>query len=122
MNVGFLVNPSLTVPLQDLADDLSSELSGNFRSIVLGLLMLAPVYDAYELRNAIKVRDSHLLFYMYSTFFDKSHKKTKTNNKAKSKHEIAYSLFLCVIDLYCPKIVKNTSLSTGCIMASSAVL
>lgn len=41
---------------QDLADDLSSELSGNFRSVVLGLLMLAPVYDAYELRNAIKVR------------------------------------------------------------------
>ncbi|CAL9683440.1 unnamed protein product [Knipowitschia caucasica] len=39
---------------KDLADDLSSELSGNFRSVVLGLLMLAPVYDAYELRNAIK--------------------------------------------------------------------
>lgn len=44
--------------LQDLADDLSSELSGNFRSVVLGLLMLPPVYDAYELRNAIKVRIS----------------------------------------------------------------
>uniref|UniRef100_A0A669CL51 Annexin n=1 Tax=Oreochromis niloticus TaxID=8128 RepID=A0A669CL51_ORENI len=40
---------------KDLADDLSSELSGNFRSVVLGLLMLAPVYDAYELRNAMKV-------------------------------------------------------------------
>lgn len=39
---------------KDLADDLSSELSGNFRSVVLGLLMLAPVYDAYELRNAMK--------------------------------------------------------------------
>lgn len=39
---------------KDMADDLSSELSGNFRSVVLGLLMLAPVYDAYELRNAIK--------------------------------------------------------------------
>lgn len=39
---------------KELADDLSSELSGNFRSVVLGLLMLAPVYDAYELRNAIK--------------------------------------------------------------------
>uniref|UniRef100_A0A8C4E8N4 Annexin n=1 Tax=Dicentrarchus labrax TaxID=13489 RepID=A0A8C4E8N4_DICLA len=39
---------------KDLAEDLSSELSGNFRSVVLGLLMLAPVYDAYELRNAIK--------------------------------------------------------------------
>lgn len=39
---------------KDMADDLSSELSGNFRSVVLGLLMLAPVYDAYELRNAMK--------------------------------------------------------------------
>ncbi|XP_061656629.1 annexin A4 [Syngnathoides biaculeatus] len=39
---------------KDLADELSSELSGNFRSVVLGLLMLAPAYDAYELRNAIK--------------------------------------------------------------------
>ncbi|GLD55280.1 annexin A4 isoform X1 [Lates japonicus] len=39
---------------KDLADDLSSELSGNFRSVVLGLLMLAPVYDAYELKNAMK--------------------------------------------------------------------
>ncbi|XP_068191371.1 annexin A4 [Antennarius striatus] len=39
---------------KDLADDLSTELSGNFRSAALGLLMLPPVYDAYELRNAIK--------------------------------------------------------------------
>lgn len=47
--------PSVLVLVQDLADDLSSELSGNFRSVVLGLLMLAPVYDCHELRNAIKV-------------------------------------------------------------------
>uniref|UniRef100_A0A8D3C031 Annexin n=1 Tax=Scophthalmus maximus TaxID=52904 RepID=A0A8D3C031_SCOMX len=40
---------------KDLADELSTELSGNFCSVVLGLLMLAPVYDAYELRNAMKV-------------------------------------------------------------------
>ncbi|XP_037609444.1 annexin A4 [Sebastes umbrosus] len=39
---------------KDLADDLSSELSGNFCSVVLGLLMLAPVYDAYELKSAMK--------------------------------------------------------------------
>uniref|UniRef100_A0AAQ4Q3Z7 Annexin n=1 Tax=Gasterosteus aculeatus aculeatus TaxID=481459 RepID=A0AAQ4Q3Z7_GASAC len=39
---------------KDLADDLSSELSGNFRSVVLGLLMLPPVYDAYELKFAMK--------------------------------------------------------------------
>lgn len=47
--------PSVLVLSQDLADDLSSELSGNFRSVVLGLLMLAPVYDAHELKNAMKV-------------------------------------------------------------------
>ncbi|XP_058474115.1 annexin A4 [Solea solea] len=39
---------------KDLAGELNTELSGNFRSVVLGLLMLAPVYDAYELRNAMK--------------------------------------------------------------------
>ncbi|KAM9735620.1 annexin A4 isoform 2-T3 [Menidia menidia] len=39
---------------KDLADDLSSELTGNFESVILGLLMLPPVYDAYELRNAMK--------------------------------------------------------------------
>lgn len=39
---------------KDLADELSSELSGNFRCVVLGLLMLAPVYDAFELRSAMK--------------------------------------------------------------------
>lgn len=39
---------------KDLAEDLSSELSGNFRSVALGLLMLPAVYDAYELRNAMK--------------------------------------------------------------------
>ncbi|XP_040012765.1 annexin A4 isoform X2 [Xiphias gladius] len=39
---------------KELADDLSSELSGNFRTVVLGLLMPAPVYDAYELRSAMK--------------------------------------------------------------------
>uniref|UniRef100_W5LMZ9 Annexin n=1 Tax=Astyanax mexicanus TaxID=7994 RepID=W5LMZ9_ASTMX len=37
-----------------LADDLKSELTGNFEKVVIGLLMTAPVYDAYELRNAIK--------------------------------------------------------------------
>lgn len=52
--------PSVLVLVQDLADDLSSELSGNFRSVVLGLLMLATVYDCHELRNAIKVLMSSL--------------------------------------------------------------
>ncbi|XP_072515034.1 annexin A4 [Salminus brasiliensis] len=39
---------------KELADDMKSELTGNFEKVVIGLLMTAPVYDAYELRNAIK--------------------------------------------------------------------
>ncbi|CAL8386978.1 unnamed protein product [Boreogadus saida] len=39
---------------KSLADDLDSELSGNFQTVVLGLLMLAPVYDAHELRTSMK--------------------------------------------------------------------
>ncbi|KAK6315855.1 hypothetical protein J4Q44_G00133790 [Coregonus suidteri] len=39
---------------KDLADDLQGELTGNFEKVVLGLLMTAPVYDAYELKNAMK--------------------------------------------------------------------
>ncbi|XP_066506677.1 annexin A4 [Hoplias malabaricus] len=39
---------------KNLSDDLISELTGNFEKVVIGLLMTAPVYDAYELRNAIK--------------------------------------------------------------------
>ncbi|MCI4388469.1 hypothetical protein PGIGA_G00086250 [Pangasianodon gigas] len=39
---------------KNLEDDIKSELTGNFEKVVCGLLMPAPVYDAYELRNAIK--------------------------------------------------------------------
>ncbi|KAL0965612.1 hypothetical protein UPYG_G00283540 [Umbra pygmaea] len=39
---------------KDLVDDLRGELTGNFEKVVLGLLMTAPVYDAYELKNAMK--------------------------------------------------------------------
>uniref|UniRef100_A0A4W4FVC3 Annexin n=1 Tax=Electrophorus electricus TaxID=8005 RepID=A0A4W4FVC3_ELEEL len=39
---------------KDLDEDLKSELSGQFEKVVTGLLKTAPVYDAYELRNAIK--------------------------------------------------------------------
>ncbi|XP_023657830.1 annexin A4-like [Paramormyrops kingsleyae] len=39
---------------KNLVDELKSELSGNFEKVVLGLLMPSPVYDAYELKNAIK--------------------------------------------------------------------
>ena len=67
--------------LQDLADDLSSELSGNFRSVVLGLLMLPTVYDAYELKTAMKVR----LHYSVAFFFPFKYQTTKASNgQAKS--------------------------------------
>uniref|UniRef100_A0A8C7Y536 Annexin n=1 Tax=Oryzias sinensis TaxID=183150 RepID=A0A8C7Y536_9TELE len=43
-----------TVGKVRLEKDLSSELSGHFQSVVLGLLMPVPVYDAYELKAAMK--------------------------------------------------------------------
>ncbi|KAJ8379988.1 hypothetical protein SKAU_G00007660 [Synaphobranchus kaupii] len=39
---------------KDMMDDLKSELSGNFRKVILAMMMTPPVYDAFELRNAIK--------------------------------------------------------------------
>ncbi len=45
------------MPIQELLDCLKSELTGNFEMVVVGLMMPAPVYDAYELRNAIKVSE-----------------------------------------------------------------
>nr|XP_005988281.1 PREDICTED: annexin A4 [Latimeria chalumnae] len=39
---------------KDLIDDLKSELSGNFKKVIVGLMMTAPEYDAYELREAMK--------------------------------------------------------------------
>jgi len=42
---------------QELLDCLKSELTGNFEVVVVGLMMPGPVYDAYELRNAIKVSE-----------------------------------------------------------------
>ncbi|KAL6472571.1 hypothetical protein MHYP_G00187590 [Metynnis hypsauchen] len=39
---------------KELVDDLKSELTGNFEKVVIGLMMQAPFYDAYELRNGIK--------------------------------------------------------------------
>ncbi|XP_069039124.1 annexin A4 [Lepisosteus oculatus] len=39
---------------KDMPDEIKSELTGNFEKVVVGLLMTAPMYDAYELRNAMK--------------------------------------------------------------------
>uniref|UniRef100_A0A6Q2XTU2 Annexin n=1 Tax=Esox lucius TaxID=8010 RepID=A0A6Q2XTU2_ESOLU len=39
---------------KDLTEDLQGELTGHFEEVVLGLLMTPPVYDASELKNAMK--------------------------------------------------------------------
>jgi len=41
--------------IQDLIQDLKSELSGNFAKTILGLMMTPAEFDAFELRNAMKV-------------------------------------------------------------------
>lgn len=40
--------------LQDLESDLESELSGDFRKVILGLMMTLPEYDAYSVKTAVK--------------------------------------------------------------------
>ena len=42
--------------MQDLVDDLKSELSGDFEKVLLGLMMTPARFDAHELKCAIKVR------------------------------------------------------------------
>lgn len=41
--------------LQDLIDDLKSELSSNFEQVILGLMTPTVLYDVQELRRAMKV-------------------------------------------------------------------
>lgn len=45
-----------TVFGKDLLKELKSEISGNFRLLVLALSMTKPVFDAHEIRKAVKVR------------------------------------------------------------------
>ena len=47
---------SLRVHLQDLIENLKSELSGDFEKVMVGLVMTPLEYDAHELKSAIKVR------------------------------------------------------------------
>ena len=46
--------------MQNLVDDLKSELSGNFEKVMVGLMMTTVGYDAHELKSAIKVRTTQL--------------------------------------------------------------
>jgi hypothetical protein len=41
--------------LQDLIEDLKSELSSNFEQVILGLMTPTVLYDVQELRRAMKV-------------------------------------------------------------------
>ncbi len=63
--------------MQELLDCLKSELTGNFEMVVVGLMMPAPVYDSYELKNAIKVSEDWemceatygILFFTWEHFY-----------------------------------------------------
>lgn len=46
------------MPLQDLIEELKSELSGHYLDACKGLLMAPAEFDAYQLRKAIKVKIS----------------------------------------------------------------
>ena len=41
--------------MQDLIDDLKSELSGNFEQVIVGMMTPTVLYDVQELRRAMKV-------------------------------------------------------------------
>lgn len=41
--------------MQDLIEDLKSELSSNFEQVILGLMTPTVLYDVQELRRAMKV-------------------------------------------------------------------
>jgi len=52
--------------MQDLVDDLKSELSGDFEKVMVGLMMTTVGYDAHELKSAIKVSIIGKVFYYYT--------------------------------------------------------
>lgn len=55
------VTQSPLLALQDLVDDLKSELSGNFERVIVGMMMPTVLYDVQELRRAMKVCDPPVL-------------------------------------------------------------
>lgn len=51
----FFFNFLLFNSLQDLIKDLKSELSGNFEKTILAMMKTPVMFDAYEIKEAIKV-------------------------------------------------------------------
>lgn len=45
----------MSFSLQDLLEDLKSELSSNFEQVILGMMTPTVLYDVQELRRAMKV-------------------------------------------------------------------
>jgi hypothetical protein len=55
--------------LQDLIEDLSSELGGDFRETVLGMFETPARYDAWAVKNAIYVRGAHAGINVYKYMY-----------------------------------------------------
>lgn len=49
-------------------DDLKSELTGKFETLMVSLMRPAYIFDAHALKHAIKVRGIHVLHVMIGAF------------------------------------------------------
>lgn len=45
---------AILIYLQDLIDNIKSELSGDFEKVIVGLLMTPAEFDAFSVRSAVK--------------------------------------------------------------------
>jgi hypothetical protein len=56
-------------PKRDLIKDLISETSGNFKNILVALMMTPDEFDAYSLHIAMKVKAALFIFFFSSIHF-----------------------------------------------------